>query len=79
MSDQEPTECYVYQPGPWQPGDDPKIFAIAGPGSEPYRGNRYTQDQAIRTMKTINAATKQAQHEDRKRRTMKLMKGLAKP
>jgi hypothetical protein len=45
MSQAEPTEPYVFQPGPV---NDPsgKIYGVSGPGTEEYQGKKYTKEDA---------------------------------
>lgn len=58
MSQQKPTECYVYQPDPDVPGaPEARIYSVGGPGSEIYsgRGQRYTKAEAERIATAVNA------------------------
>lgn len=45
MSQQEPTEPYVYQPDPAKSLED-KAWALSGPGASDYEGKRFTKAEA---------------------------------
>lgn len=53
MSQREPTRCYVYQPGP--PSSDGKIYELAGPGSKPHKGKKFTRKEADHLCEIVNA------------------------
>lgn len=58
MSQHEPTKPYVYQPL-WAAEDyvglnpNPKIYAIGGPGSEPYEGQLFTSSEALKIVERL--------------------------
>ncbi len=56
----EPTKPYVYQPDAPDGTNDPKIYAVAGPGTEEYRGRRFTKDAANFLLKFLLGASKEA-------------------
>lgn len=59
VSDKEPTEPYIRQADPWPPGvENPRIFAIGGPGAERLAGNRYTKAEAEWTLDYLKEAKK---------------------
>jgi hypothetical protein len=53
--EREPTEAYVFQPDPPPRFDtDPRIYAVAGPGTESYRNKRFTRDTAEKIAAFLN-------------------------
>lgn len=46
MSDREPTEPYVYQPEPVTSPLAPRLWSIAGPGTDGWDGVRLTKEHA---------------------------------
>jgi hypothetical protein len=53
MSDCEPTEAYVYQPGPDNLKPNPKIYGVGG--SIEYLGKRFTKSEAQKIVDKLNA------------------------
>lgn len=51
MSQQQPKEPYVYQPG--SIGDSDRIFGVGGPGAEEYEGKRFTKQEAERVVNKL--------------------------
>lgn len=52
MSQREPTEPYVYQPGR-AVTDGVRIYGVAGPGAEAHHGKRYTKEDAEAIVRTL--------------------------
>lgn len=50
-----PIRCYVYQPIGPDLSPDPRIFAVGGTGSEPYKGQYFTLADAVKFAEVINA------------------------
>jgi len=47
MSQHQPTEPYVYQPGALSEGSE-RIWGVGGPGTKGHEGKRYTKAEAER-------------------------------
>ncbi len=63
MSDTEPKEPYIYQPGrPVYDDPDPKIYALGGPGTQDFCGRRFTRKDAEILLDQVKLVNNPARH-----------------
>ena len=53
MSQHEPKKPYVYLANPFSDIEEPAAFAIGGPGSEKYEGQRFTRLEALKIVEQL--------------------------